>query len=62
MLRSLLLEMLGAEKTADLTSLYDVDYQTIIPDEIVGQRLAAAMLHDYHQFIVEYASGYNSSG
>ena len=52
MLRSMLLDELGAEKTADLTTLSYDDYQTIIPDEVVGRRLAAAILREYHQALL----------
>lgn len=51
MIRSLLLESLGLEKTSDLTSPYDVEYQTIVPDGVVGQRLISKMLHDYRQLL-----------
>ncbi len=51
MLRSLLLETLGPEKTADLTTPYGVDYQSVIPDEVVGRGLADALLRDYQQFL-----------
>ena len=57
MIRSLLLETVGPEKTADLTTLYDDDYQTIIPDGVVGQRLAAALLQDYHQALLNMPLG-----
>ncbi len=49
LIRARLLHEIGAEKTAELTQVTLADYQTIIPDETVGQRLAAAMLDAYQQ-------------
>jgi penicillin amidase len=51
LIRALLLEHLGPERTVDLTTLYDDGYQTIIPDEMVGSRLAASFLLDYSEAI-----------
>jgi penicillin amidase len=62
LVRVLLLEALGPEKAFDLTSLYDDDYQTIIPDEQVGQRLAQALMESYQQAILTMPLGNIPSG
>ena len=62
LVRALLLEALGPEKAFDLTSLYDDDYQTIIPDEQVGQRLAKDLLESYQRAIMTMPLGNMPSG
>ena len=62
LVRALLLDTLGPEKAFDLTSLYNSDYQTIIPDDEVGQRLAMALLNSYQQAILTMPLGKMPSG
>ena len=57
LVRALLLDTLGPEKAFDLTSLYKDSYHTIIPDQRVGQRLAAALLQSYQQAVVTMPFG-----
>lgn len=49
LLRSFLIEALGAEKAVALTPACDDDYATTLPASQVGQRLAAALLDTFRQ-------------
>lgn len=48
LLRLMLLETLGPEKTADLTPAYADSYDTVLPAS-VGHRLSTALLEAYHE-------------
>lgn len=49
LLRAYLLGEIGIEKTAELTQISLQDYETVIPDSSVGQRLAASMMDAYQE-------------
>lgn len=57
MLRLLLIETLGPEKTADLTMPYESEYQTVLPGGAVSQRLVSTLLRDYQQLITNIPLG-----
>ncbi|MFQ5400981.1 MAG: penicillin acylase family protein [Anaerolineae bacterium] len=57
LMRAMLIEKLGPEKTADLTPGYDDNYQTILPESRVGARLAQAMLEAYRQAASQLPAG-----
>lgn len=60
--RLLLLQLFGAEKTADLTPHYRDDYTTILPDTQVGARFAAALIEAYRDVLATMPLGSVPSG